>query len=192
MPTDSSATRVARLILIIEATVAVLALSVGVALAAGNASAGDTQTVTSASWGSVFVLQGQAATSGALVIDWTNVKKNPYQFVDLVNTSSVPLIGQTISTSSVRNGSGSPPLPIISFSLCRGGVWDSVTGLCSGTAVDLGVGTSGILQVIEPVPVGGTLAMRASTSSGTGSPFTTTFTSVVSRTQVRAATVVNQ
>jgi hypothetical protein len=180
------------LILIIEATVAVLALSVGVALAAGNASAGDTQTVTSASWGSVFVLQGQNATSGALIIDWTNVKKNPYKFIDLVTTSSVALVGQTISTSTVRNGSGNQPLPIIAFSICRGGVWDSVTGLCSGTVIDLGAGMKGTLQVTEPVPVGGTLAIRASTTAVAGSPFSTTFTSAVTRTQIRAATVVNQ
>jgi hypothetical protein len=165
---------------------------VGVALAAGNAATSHTQSVTSANWGSVFVLHSQTATSGALIIDWTNVKKNPYQFIDLVNTSSVALIGQTVSTSSVRNGSGNQPLPTISFSICRAGVWDPLTDLCSGTIVDLGVGTNGTLQVTEPVPVGGRLAIRASTTAGAGSPFTTTFSSVVSRTQIPPATVVNQ
>ena len=195
MPTDGNARRSIRPVLIIEAVIAAIAvflLSVGVALAVGRASASATQTVSSARWGSVFVLQGQSATSGALVIDWTNVKKNPYQFVDLVNTSSVALLGQTISTSTIRNGTGNQPIPTITFSLCRGGSWDIVTGNCSGTTVDLGAGTSGTLTLIEPVPVHGRLALRATTSAATGSPFTTTFSSVVSRAQIPAAKLVNQ
>lgn len=192
MSTDRTATRLVRLILIIEVVVATVVLSVGVAFAIGRSSASATQTVTSAQWGSVFVLQGATATGGPLVIDWTAVKKNPYQFVDLVNTSSVALSGQTISISTTRNGSGNQPIPTISFSLCRGGTWDAALGTCSGTAVDLGSTASGSIAITEAVAVGARLALRASTTAGVGAPFTTTFVSAVSRAQIPPASVVNR
>ena len=154
MSTDRTATRRVRLILIIEVVVATVVLSVGVAFAIGRSSASATQTVTSAKWGSVFVLQGATATGGPLVIDWTAVKKNPHQFVDLVNTSSVALSGQTISISTTRNAVGNQPIPTISFSLCRGGTWDAALGTCSGTAVDLGSTASGSIAITEAVAVG--------------------------------------
>lgn len=170
----------------------VAVLSMGVALAAGRGAATTSQTVTSARWGSVVVLQGQSATSGALVIDWTNVKKNPYQFIDLVNTSTVALLGQTMTLSTTRNGSGNQPLPTISLTLCRSGSWDATAGTCSGTTADLGSTTTGSITVTEPVAVGGRLALRASTSAGTGSPFTTTFSSAVSRAQIPVGSVMNR
>lgn len=194
MSIDGISTCVLRSTLLLRAVVGAIALfvlSMGVASAAGRANAGITETVTSARWGTVFVLQGQSATSGPLLIDWTNVKKNPYQFIDLVNTSSVPLVGETISTSTIRNGSGNQSLPTITFALCRGGTFDAVTGVCSATTVDLGAGTSGSLSLTEPLAVNGRLSLRASTSAGTGSPFTTTFSTAVARSQVPVAKVVN-
>ena len=192
MSTDRTTGRLVRLILVIEVVAATVVLSVGGALAIGRSSAGATQTVTSAQWGSVFVLQGAAATGGPLVVDWTAVKKNPYQFVDLVNTSSVALSGQTISITTSRNGGGNQPIPTISFSMCRGGTWDATAGTCSGTTVDLGSTVSGSLGIGEAVAVGARLALRASTTAGSGAPFTTTFVSTVSRAQIPPASVVNR
>lgn len=191
MPTVRTFTQLLRLFVVLGVVVPAVVLSVGVALAISRAGASGTQTVTSARWGSVFVLQGDTATTGPLIIDWSNVKKNPYQFIDLVNTSSVALLGQTISTSTTRKGSGNQNLPTISFTLCRNGVWDVVTGTCSGTAVDLGSTVAGSISIAEPVALGGRLALRASTTAGTGAPFTTTFASVVSRAQIPVAAVVN-
>lgn len=192
MPTVRAAGQLLRLILILGVVVAAVALPVGMALAGSRADASTTQTVTSARWGSVFVLQGASASTGPLVIDWTGVKKNPYQFIDLVNTSSITLLGQTISISTTRNGSGNQNPPIIGFTLCRTGSWDPASGGCSGTAVDLGSTVSGSILVTEQVPVGGRLALRASTTAGVGAPFTTTFASVVSRGQVPLASTVNR
>lgn len=192
MPTDRITARLVRLLVIVEVVTAVVMLSVGMALAVGRSSASASQTVTSARWGSVLVLQGATATTGPLVIDWTAVKKNPYQFIDLVNTSSLALTGQTISVSTTRNGSGSAPIPTIGFTLCRGGAWDAGTGQCSGTAVDLGSTTAGSITIVEPLAVASRLALRASTTAGVGAPFTTTFSSVVARTQVTPAITVNR
>lgn len=191
MPIGGTLRRLLHLLLLVEVMVAASVLSMGIAFGAGRGTATAGQTVSSAQWGSVVVLQGQTATSGALVIDWTNVKKNPYQFIDLVNSSTVALRGQTVSISTTRNGSGNQPLPTIAFALCRAGTWDQTTGACSGTVVDLGSTTTGSITITEPVLVGGRLAVRASTSAGVGSPFTTTFSSAVSRTQARPAVVVN-
>ena len=180
-----------RLFVILGVVVPTVVLSVGMALAISHAGASATQTVTSARWGSVAVLQGASASTGPLIINWSNVKKNPYQFIDLVNTSSVALVGQTVSISTTRNGAGNQNLPTIRLTLCRNGVWDATAGTCSGTAVDLGATVSGSITIAEPMALGGRLALRASTTAGTGAPFTTTFSSVVSRAQSPVAAVVN-
>lgn len=191
MPIERTITQLLRLFVVLGVVVPTVVLSVGMALAVSRAGASATQTVTSAHWGSVVVLQGASASTGPLIIDWSNVKKNPYQFIDLVNTSSLALVGQTVSVSTARNGSGNQNFPTISFTLCRSGTWDTTTGTCSGTAVDLGATVSGSVTIAEPVTLGGRLALRVSTTAGTGAPFTTTLSSAVSRAQIPVAAAVN-
>ncbi len=192
MSTDRVPLMIVRLVLFIEVAVVTVALSVGVALAVSRGNARSIQPVDTATWGSVFVLQGASASSGSLDVDWSLMTTSRYKMIDLVNKSSLALSGQTISIVTVRNNGGNQTLPSVSFRLCRGGTWNASSNTCSGTSVNLGSTTSGSIIVNEPVAVGERLAIRATVSGSNGSEFTTTFTSQVTRSQVRAATVVNQ
>ncbi|MTA78706.1 MAG: hypothetical protein F2520_10630 [Actinobacteria bacterium] len=58
--------------------------------------------------------------------------------------------------------------------------------------MNLGSTTSGSIIVNEPVAVGARLSIRATVSGSNGSAFTSSFTSEVTRAQIRAGTVVNQ
>ena len=192
MSTDRVTVMIVRLVLFIEVAVVTVALSVGVALAVSRGNARAIQPVGTATWGSVFELPGAAASSGSLNVDWSLVTHTTYQMLDLVNTSSLPLTGQTISVVSVPNGGEGKNPPTITFHLCRGGTWDETMDTCSGTTVSLGAISSGSITVVEPVAVGARLALRATVSGRNGSTYLTTFASGVARTQIRAGTVVNQ
>jgi hypothetical protein len=192
MPTDRVTVMIVRLVLFLEVAVVTVTLSVGVALAINRGTASAAQAVGSATWGSVFVPKGATASSGSLSVNWSLMTTTRYTMIDLVNTSSLALSGQTISVVTVRNNGGNQSLPSITFRLCRGGTWNTTSNTCSGMSVNLGSTTSGSIVVNEPVAIGERLAIRATVSGSNGSAFTTTFSSQVTRTQVRAGTVVNQ
>jgi len=192
MSTDRVTVMIVRLVLFLEVAVVTVALSVGVALAVSRGAASATQAVGSANWGSVFELQGANATSGSLSVDWSLLTTSRIKMLDLVNTSTLALTGQTISVSTVRNSGGNASIPSVSFRLCRGGTWNASDNTCSGTSVNLGSTTSGSIVVNEPVAVGARLSIRATVSGSNGSEFTSSFTSAVTRAQIRAGTVVNQ
>ena len=162
------------------------------AAAAPGAMARASGPVTTATWSVVTITAGTAAASGALAIDWSRIKGTSYSFIDSVNSGTVAVSGFTYTLSTVRNGQGGQPFPTITLDACSGAQWDTAANTCTGTVVRVGSSTGGSVVVITALGVAGRLSLRATSSGPPGSSFTTTISTVVARSDVRAGQTTNE
>jgi hypothetical protein len=164
--------------------VAVTALLLCTSLTTANA-AGTAQTtsapaaVSSGSWGAVATTRGSAPYGTAPLALTFTVLGADRQYFNVVNTGTLPLIGQTFTATTTA---GSAAIEACSTA------WNESTGSCpSGiitTVTTTGVGPK---SFAAPLPTAGSaIRLRANKTSGLLS-FTVTVGVSVARTQVRMA-----
>lgn len=146
--------------------------------------------VRSASWSLIALPQGAAITTGPLVINWFSIKGVPYAYVDLVSTGSIPVAGGSFTVSSVGNNGGKKN-PTITIEACIGATWVSASNSCPGTTLSFGSTVAGTLSSSFSLASGTRLSLRVTSSGNPGQDYTTTISTSVSRSQVRAASVTN-
>lgn len=162
------------------------------AAAAPGAVARASGPVTTATWSVVTVTTGSAGASGSLAIDWSRIKGTSFSFIDSVNSGTVAVSGFAYTLSTARNSQGGQPFPTITLDSCSGAQWDIATNTCMGTVVRVWSSTGGSVAVDTALGVAGRLSLRATSSGPPGSSFTTTISTVVARSDVRAGQTTNE
>jgi hypothetical protein len=177
------------------ALLGLLAAAVPHALAALGGRGQGTQAVSSGTFAVTPVTAGTSTPSPPLAFAVLPVPA----YLDALNTGTVPVVGMTYAVSFVYSGLGTPSLTLTA---CPGGTWNTVTGVCSATAVVVGSWTpgststvvvgAGNLPTAYPAAVGARLPLKATVS---GASLTVAATATVSLSvssgptrQVRTAT----
>jgi hypothetical protein len=143
-------------------------------------------------WAASAVPVGAPASTGPLVMTWTVSGGTARQFFDIVNTGAIEIIGQSFLVTNVYEKSGNAKPPTVTFEACVNGTWQPSSNTCTGSIVLMGSTTTEFFSSLAtPLAIGARLSARATTSPGGSSSYTTTFNVLVSRSQVRAATVTN-
>ena len=149
-----------------------------------------TLTVTTrvATWSAVAVPRDADPTRRPLVLVWSIEQGTAQQYVDIVNTGTVPLGGQRFNVVSAYERSPNVRPPTITFDACLGGSWTSA-GTCTGSTVRLGSTSAASFTTVDtPLDPGARYSVRASTAPGAIATYTTTLDVVVGRAQIRRAT----
>lgn len=148
--------------------------------------------VSATSWAASAVPVGAPASNGPLVMTWTVSGGSARQYFDIVNTGSIEIMGQSFLVTNVYEKSGNAKPPTVTFEACVNGSWQPSSNTCTGSIVLMGSTTTEFFSSLAtPLAVGARLSARATTSPGGSSSYTTTVNVLVSRSQVRAATVTN-
>ena len=155
-----------------------------------NSKINNTYAVTSASWGTQIATQTGPGSSGSYQITWTGNKNNQNALFSIVNTGNTNLITSHISFSSAKpNGDTTNP-PNLIFHICNG-IWDPNTFACSGNTSQVGSAFSGNIDFTNYVPSGGRFVVLVNNARNSNSNWITTINTQVTRSDIRAAYIIN-
>lgn len=134
-------------------------------------------------WSAVAVPRGGSPGSGPLTMSFHVNRGVPRQYIDVVNTGTLALTGQSYVIRAA-NGASTPQLTL---EACSNGSWSPTDHSCSGTVVTMGTTSSGpTIAFASPLAPGGRLAVRATTSPSTASKTTIILDVKIARSQIRA------
>lgn len=146
--------------------------------------------VTAAEWRAVATLQNATPVNQALILTWSVSRGTAYQYLDIVNSGTIDLTGQTFHVSSILDRGGNTKSPTVTFEACLSGTWVAPNS-CTGTVVALGSTATEIFTTTNtPLAVAGRLHLQATTVPSGAYSYTTTVNISVNRIQVRPGSTV--
>lgn len=155
--------------------------------AASKATGQATQSVSTASWGAYLAAAGTTPSPQPYVNSWTPANGVQIEYLDLINSNPVALVGENFSLASVEPNSSRQNVPRITFDVCVGASWNQTANTCAGTVTSLGTSTGGTVNSTIPVPSQSRLSVRLTVTKVGKLAWTTTINTLITRAQIRSA-----
>jgi hypothetical protein len=132
---------------------------------------------------------GASSGSGPYVLTW-NLPNNGTQYLQILNTGSLDLAGETFSAVNSKPTNGNAP-PTVALDACVGATW-TAAGSCAGTVTRLTTSSDTSSTVALPIKAGAAVSVKAAPLTLPNFPqtYTTTVTVTVTRAQARTATTI--
>ena len=165
-----------------------LSESISSAAILGNVNA--STSITSGSWLATVNSATGNSVAAPYVTGWTGNNKKQDILIALINSGSLDLIGGHFNFSSAKPNGDTTNAPTLTFDTCTG-VWDPTTFICSGTTMTVGNGTSGTVNIAQPIPVGGRVIIHITNARNNSANFNTTLSSFLTRSDIRTGVVIN-
>ena len=149
------------------------------------------KTINAATWSVVAVRPNQSTTFLPLVMSWTVSGGVAYDYFTFRNIGTV-LANNFAVAITQRRVSGSAPANAIFFEQCTNGMWNTVTGACSGSIVLVGQASDLFLSFsgVSLAP-SNEIQMRARTTTSNRNQFETSLSVQLSRNDIRAKQVIH-
>ena len=143
------------------------------------------------SWGAVLVDHFASPVYSPYVITWQQNQGTQFAIIDLINTGSTTITGQSYVFTTVRQNGSTSNSPTISLDTCN--QLEGNSKVCPGRDNNNNIGTvsNGTLSSSFSVAPSQSITLKISLSSALTSAWTTTIHLTVKRSQVKAATVTN-
>jgi len=168
-----------------------LSTSNNVALVTISSTAQSHNAVTTLIWGNVIVATGAPAGNTHFSIVWNQNSAGQTTCVDVINVGNVDTTGNSVAVTTQDATSSRQDAPTLTFSTCTGGTWNQTANTCSGTSTSLGSVTNSTLNTTIALTVGQRITLQIVAARPKKATWTSTFSTTVSRSQIRAATVTN-
>jgi hypothetical protein len=156
-----------------------------------NAQARASLTTSSGSWGAVLVDHLASPVNSPYVITWQKNQGSQFAIIDLINTGSTTITGQSYVFTTIDQSGSTINSPTISLDTCNKLVRNSK--VCPGLENNSNIGTvsNGTLSSSFSVAPSASITLKISLSSELTSVWTTKIHLTVNRSQIQAATVTN-
>ncbi len=163
----------------------------GYVYANAKASAKGSTSVSVLKWGAVLASPSATPAKTPFVISWATSQNQQIAYLEVVNTGSQLISGQSYSIDTKDSEGSRKNDPSITFTACTSGVWNKDTDKCSGSTSVIGTRSNGTLTSNFSLAPLARLSLRLRLTKENRVAWTTTINMKINRSQIRTATTTN-